>query len=134
MTNWKASLKPAGVGAATGTAIGLVAFGFQTSGQHPAIRSVLFLLVRTMTGFSIAIVAHKPNSTAAAALLSVVGSLTLLVALGKEGPLCAVLAFPIILAGLFLGIGIGFSSGGCSSAVSDIKRPRRACSFSWCLS
>jgi hypothetical protein len=27
--------------------------------------------------------------------------------LGKEGPLCAVLAFPIILAGLFIGIGIG---------------------------
>jgi hypothetical protein len=107
MTNWKASLKPAAVGAATGTAIGLVAFGFLTSRQHRAMGSVLFLLVPIMAGFSIAMVARKPNSTAAAALLSVVGSLILLIAVGKEGPLCAVLAFPIILAGLFIGIGIG---------------------------
>lgn len=84
-----------------------MAFGFLISRQHPAMGSVLFLLVPIMAGFSIAMVSRKPNSTAAAALLSVVGSLILLIALGKEGPLCAVLAFPIIFAGLFIGIGIG---------------------------
>jgi hypothetical protein len=107
MTDWKASLRATAVGAAAGTAMGLLAFGFLTSRQHPSMGSVLFLLVPVTAGFSIAMVARKPNSTAAAALLSIVGSLVLLIALGKEGPLCAVLAFPILAAGLFIGIGVG---------------------------
>jgi hypothetical protein len=67
----------------------------------------LFLLVPVVAGFSIVLVARKPNSTVAAALLSVVCSLVLLIALGKEGVLCAVLAFPIMVAGLGIGAGIG---------------------------
>jgi len=69
--------------------------------------AVLFLLVPVAAGFSIVLVARKPNSTIAAALLSVLCSLVLLIALGKEGVLCAVLAFPIIVAGLGIGAGIG---------------------------
>jgi hypothetical protein len=44
-------------------------------------------------------------------LLSVICSLILLVALGKEGPLCAILAFPIVIAGMLIGIGIGVLAG-----------------------
>jgi hypothetical protein len=69
--------------------------------------SVLFLLVPIAAGFSIAMVARKPNTTTAAAVLSVLSSLVLLIALGAEGMLCAVLAFPIIAGGLFIGLGIG---------------------------
>jgi len=69
--------------------------------------AVLFLVVPVAAGFSIVLVARKPNSAVAAALLSVLCSLVLLVALGKEGVLCAVLAFPIIVAGLTIGAGIG---------------------------
>ena len=58
-------------------------------------------------GFSISLVARQSNSIIAAGLLSVLCSLVFLIALGKEGVLCAVLAFPIILAGLAIGAMIG---------------------------
>ena len=107
MMNWKASLKAAAVGTLSGTAIGLVAFSLLASLQYPGMGATLFLLVPVAAGFSIVLVARKPNSAAAAALLSVLCSLVLLVALGKEGVLCAVLAFPIIVAGLGIGAAIG---------------------------
>jgi hypothetical protein len=103
----KASLKAAAVGTISGSAMGLVAFFLLTSQQHPAMGAVLFLLVPVAAGFSIVLVARKPNSAIAAALLSVLASLVILIALGKEGVLCAALAFPIIIAGLGIGAGIG---------------------------
>jgi hypothetical protein len=105
--DWKASLKAAAVGTISGTAIGLTAFFLLTSHQYPSMGAVLFLLVPVAAGFSIVLVARKPNSTIAAALLSVLCSLVLLIALGKEGVLCAVLAFPIMIAGMGIGAGIG---------------------------
>jgi hypothetical protein len=108
VTNWKASLKATGVGTMSGTAIGLIAFFFLTSRQHPFMGEVLFLLVPVAAGFSVVLVARTPDSAAsAAALLSVVCSLILLVSLGKEGVLCALLALPIIGIGLGIGAGIG---------------------------
>jgi hypothetical protein len=107
MTDWKASLKATGVGAVSGAAIGLAGFFFLASRQYPNMGAVMFLLVPVVAGFSIVLVARKPNSAVAAALLSVLFSLTLLVALGKEGVLCAVLAFPIIVVGLLIGAVIG---------------------------
>lgn len=107
MSNYKALLKPIAVGAVTGAVIGLVAFRFLTLRQYQGMGSVLFLFVPIAAGFSIAMVARKPNTTTAAAVLSVVSSLIFLIALGAEGMLCAVLAFPIIAAGLFVGLGIG---------------------------
>jgi hypothetical protein len=69
---------------------------------------VLFLIVPVAAGFSIALVARRPNSTVAAALLAVLVSLACLIALGREGLLCAILALPIIGAGLGLGVIIGY--------------------------
>ena len=107
MADWKASLKAMVVGAVSGAAIGLAAFFFLTSRQYPSMGGVMFLLVPVVAGFSIVLVARKPNSTVAAALLSVLVSLVLLVAMGREGVLCAILAFPIMVAGLAIGAGIG---------------------------
>lgn len=108
LTNWKASLRATAVGTISGTAIGLIAFFFLTSRQHPFMGEVLFLFVPVAAGFSVVLVARTPDSAAAAsALLSVVCSLVLLVALGKEGVLCALLALPIIGVGLGIGAGIG---------------------------
>jgi hypothetical protein len=73
--------------------------------------SALFLAAPVAAGFSIALVSRKGHSWVAALLLSVTFSLILLVALGKEGPLCAVLAFPIVIAGMLIGIGIGVLAG-----------------------
>ena len=107
VTDWNASLKATAVGLATGTTIGLLAFSLLADHKRPRMGSVLFWLVPIAAGFSIAMVARKPNTTTAAALLSVLCSLVILVGFGAEGMLCAALAFPIILAGLFIGIGIG---------------------------
>ncbi|HSZ63308.1 MAG TPA: hypothetical protein VK828_16030 [Terriglobales bacterium] len=109
MTDWKASLKAAAVGAISGTAIGLVGFLFLTSRQGHSMGGSLFLLVPFVAGFAVAIVARKPKSAVVAAcLLSVVSSLILLIALGREGVLCGILAFPIIVTGLAVGAVIGF--------------------------
>ena len=107
VTDWKALVKPMVVGAATGTAVGLLSFGFLTFAQHPGMGTTLFVLSPIAAGFSIALVARSPHSTTAAALLSVVFSLVLLIVLGKEGGLCAVLALPIIVLAVFIGLGIG---------------------------
>jgi drug/metabolite transporter (DMT)-like permease len=71
--NWRASLKAAAVGTMSGTAIGLIAFSFLTSHQHPSMGAVLFLLVPVAAGFSIVLVARTPNS-AVAAVISIVFS------------------------------------------------------------
>jgi hypothetical protein len=69
--------------------------------------TVLFVGVPVVAGFSVALVAGRPNIDAAAAALAVLCSLALLVATGTEGLLCAVLALPIIAAGLAIGVLIG---------------------------
>jgi hypothetical protein len=107
MIRWDISFKATGAGALSGSAIGLIAFFFLTSHQHPAMGAVLFLLVPVVAGFSVVLVARRPNSTVAAALLSVLSSLVFLIALGKEGVLCAVMAFPLIAAGLAIGTVFG---------------------------
>jgi hypothetical protein len=106
--NWKVLLKATAAGTMSGAAIGLIAFFFLTSRQYPSMGAALFLLVPVAAGFSVVLVARTPVSAAtAAALLSAVCSLVLLVALGKEGVLCALLAFPIICVGLGIVAGIG---------------------------
>jgi hypothetical protein len=109
VTDWKTSLKAAAVGAIAGTAIGLAGFLFLTSRQGHSMGGTLFLLVPFVAGFAVAMVARQPKSAVVAAcLLSVVGSLILLIALGKEGVLCGILALPIIVTGLAVGAVIGF--------------------------
>src|ERR1700693_5504150 len=105
--NWKLSLKAALLGAASGTAIGLLAFFFLTSGRHSNMGGTLFLLAPVVAGFSIAMVARGIETASAAAILAVVFCLASLIAFGKEGVLCGVLAFPIIMIGAAIGIGIG---------------------------
>jgi hypothetical protein len=95
-------------GALSGAAIGLLAFFFLTTQEHKGMGSVMFLMVPIVAGFTIALVTRGRNTTAAAGLLAVLACLALLIALGKEGSLCAVLAFPIIVAGLAIGTGRAF--------------------------
>lgn len=92
VTDWKASFRAVAVGAASGAAIGLIAFLFLTSRQHQGMGAVLFLIVPVAAGFSVALVARRPNRTVSAALLAVLGSLACLIAFGREGVLCSLLA------------------------------------------
>lgn len=105
--DWRSSIIATVVGALAGTLFGFLAFYFVTSRQSPAMGDTLFLLVPVIAGFSIALVARKWDSMAGAGILSVIATLAVLIALGREGVLCAVLAFPIIIAGLAIGIAIG---------------------------
>jgi len=107
MTDWKPTVKAVAVGALSGTAIGLLAFFFLHSGQIQGMGTVLFLVVPVVAGFSVALVAGRPNTAAAATVLAVLGSLAFLVATGTEGILCAILALPIIAAGLAIGALVG---------------------------
>jgi hypothetical protein len=69
---------------------------------------VMFLLVPFCAGFAIALVTRGRNTAWAAALLATLVSLILLVALGREGVLCAILAFPLLVVSLGIGAGWGF--------------------------
>lgn len=106
MTDWKISLKATLIGAVVGAGLGLAGFFFLTSFRQ-GMGEVLFLLVPVTAGFSIALVSRGGNSATAAGLLAVLSTLAILVGTGREGSLCAALAFPIIIGGLFLGLGIG---------------------------
>src|ERR1700722_7676167 len=97
VTDWTALVKPMVAGAAPGTAGGLLSFGFLFFSHQPGMLTLMFVLSPIAAGFSIALVARSPHSTTAAALLSVVFSLALLIVLGKEGGLCAVLALPFFV-------------------------------------
>jgi hypothetical protein len=59
VTNWVTSLKAAAVGAAAGTAVGLLGFIFINSRQHPGMGAVLFLLVPVVAGFTVTLVARS---------------------------------------------------------------------------
>jgi hypothetical protein len=107
LRGWKATVAATVAGAVTATLFALLAFLFLASRQHPFMGEALFLLVPISAGFCIAIIARKPDSIVAVAILSVISTLLLLIGLGKEGPLCAILALPIILAGLAIGVGAG---------------------------
>jgi hypothetical protein len=98
-------LKGIGVGALTGVCVGVVGFYLVKPGTGMGV--VMFGVVPFLAGFSIALVTHQPSTDRAAMLLAVIASLAILVATGQEGPLCAVLAFPLLIAGLVLGAGAG---------------------------
>ncbi len=69
--------------------------------------AVLFVLVPFTVGFSVALVAKRPNVVAASLVFAVLSTLGILIALGAEGVVCAILALPIIAVGLGLGVGTG---------------------------
>jgi hypothetical protein len=68
---------------------------------------VVFLLVPIAAGFAITLVSHDLERVSAAALLATIGSLAILIAMHMETLLCAVLAFPLLLLGLMIGIALG---------------------------
>ena len=96
-------LKGVGVGTLTGVCFGLGGFFLSEVPTTQGMGMVMFWLTPMLAGFAIALVTPKPNTILAAMLLSALVSLVMLVAIGKEGLLCAVLAFPLLAAGIALG-------------------------------
>jgi hypothetical protein len=65
---------------------------------------VMFCLVPVAAGFAVGMVTPRPNKPIAAALLAIVPALVILVAFGKEGVLCSLLAAPLLALGVFIGV------------------------------
>jgi len=108
MHDWKEALKGVLVGAITGVVLGLGGFYLAEIPRTHAMGMVMFLLVPSAAGFAITMVSDKPQRVSAAVLLATIASLTLLIAEGMETLLCAALAFPVLLVGLLIGIGLGY--------------------------
>jgi len=103
----QSSLMGALVGTLTGIVFGLGGFFMaEIPGTH-AMGPVMFLLVPFASGFAISMVTRGKKQIAAAAIVATAASLALLIAMRLETPVCALLAFPLLFAGLMAGIGIG---------------------------
>jgi hypothetical protein len=104
VANWKLSIKAGAIGLLVGTAFGILTFLFVSSRQYPGMGSAMFLVAPIAAGLTIGLIAKRPDSTIAAGLVAVLCTLVILIAMGREGVLCAILALPIIVAGLAIGV------------------------------
>jgi len=68
---------------------------------------VMFLLVPFVAGLAINLVSRDLQTTTAAVLLATIASMALLIAMHMETPVCAMLAFPLLLVGIGLGVAFG---------------------------
>jgi hypothetical protein len=106
--DWTDSLKGVLIGALTGIGLGLGGFVLAEIPKTHEMGGVVFLLVPFAAGFAITLVTHDLQRISAAVLLATVGSLAFLIAMKMETPVCALLAFPLLLIGLLIGVGLGF--------------------------
>jgi len=106
------------VGMGVGVTLGIL--GFQIANQ-PGIRGMgyaLFFIVPAASGFAIGMVTGGTRPALLTSVPALVVSLLLLIGLGKEGPICAVLALPLILVPVLIGAIIG-------AVVSNKNRSRQ---------
>jgi hypothetical protein len=106
MRDWATIGKAVAMGTAIGIVIGLGGFFFARAGSQ-GMGFTMFLLVPVAAGFSVALLTRKPNTSVAAALFAVVATLVILIAVGLEGILCALMALPFLLAGVLIGLLLG---------------------------
>src|SRR6266404_5593962 len=102
------STKAIVLGSLTAIAVGL--FGFLLLHYDLAVYGlVVFLAVPVASGFTARRIAGRGSSTFIALMISLVIGLGILVGTGAEGWVCILMAFPLILLGLFLGFVIAAS-------------------------
>jgi Polyketide cyclase / dehydrase and lipid transport len=105
-------------GVAAGIAQGLIGFAVAST-SHGGMGLVMFLLIPLVSGIPIGWMVKSRKAVGISALISLFGSLLLLIALGKEGPLCALMAFPLLLVCILAGVLIG-------AGLRMAFRPRRS--------
>jgi len=105
--SWPEVGKALAAGTGAGVAVGLGGFFLAEVPHARGMGSVMFFLVPVAAGFAISLVTPGPGVRIAAALLAVLVSLAFLIAMGKEGVLCAILALPFLAVGLVAGIVLG---------------------------
>lgn len=98
-------LKSLGLGTLTGMLVGLA--GFLIASVSLGMGMVMFFLVPVSAGFTIGLVTPKGKKAQVSAMLAVGATLLILIATKMEGLLCAVMAFPLLMASIALGAWIG---------------------------
>jgi hypothetical protein len=107
LSDWKNSLAGIVAGGVAGAGVGLIGFILaEIPGTH-AMGPVMFLLVPVASGIAISMVAKGPQQFWAAAILATLCSLALLIAMHMETILCAIIALPLLLLGLLIGVALG---------------------------
>jgi polyketide cyclase/dehydrase/lipid transport protein len=94
-------------GTAVGAAMGIAGFVLANYPATQGMGFALFFTVPAAAGFAIGMVTRGLKVAMTAAIPALAVSLLLLLAGGKEGPICAVLALPLILVPLLIGASIG---------------------------
>jgi len=93
-------------GTLVGVALGLIGF-FVATANSTGMGFVMFLLIPILAGMVVGWIIPSRKAIGKSALVSLFGSLLLLIATGKEGPLCALMAFPLLLVCVLLGAVLG---------------------------
>lgn len=93
-------------GTAAGIAQGLIGFAVATT-SHGGMGLVMFFLIPVVSGIPVGWMIRSRKVMGISALISLFGSLLMLIAFGKEGPLCALMAFPLLLVCILVGVLIG---------------------------
>jgi len=99
-----------------GVALGLVGFFIASTGVR-GMGFVMFLAVPVGAGFVTGWMLPVGKAVGRIALASLILCLVLLVALGREGPLCAIMAFPILMVCVVSGALLG-------AAARTVLKPR----------
>jgi hypothetical protein len=105
-------------GSFLGIVIGLVGFFFSQVGTN-GMGALIFCFFPITAGFIIGFLTRAAKAAGISALIALLGSLLLLIAAGKEGPLCALMAFG------FLAVTIG-SGALLGLAVRIMVKPGRS--------
>lgn len=96
-------------GSIIGIAIGLAGFFFAQYGTR-GMGGLLFFLVPGAGGFAVGFLSRRAKPAGIAALIALGGCLFLLIALGKEGPLCALMALVLIVVPMAGGAALGLAA------------------------
>jgi hypothetical protein len=94
-------------GILVGSACGVIGFALATVPASRFLGAVLFYLVPIAAGIAIVFTMRGRGAIAATALISTLIALFCLIAGGKEGLLCAIMAFPVIFVALLVGVAFG---------------------------
>ena len=94
------------LGTLSGMGLGLVGFFIASLGTG-GMGLAMFLLNPVLGGFVVGWILPDRKTIGISAICSLLGSLAFLMAVGKEGPLCALMALPFLLVGILAGAGMG---------------------------
>lgn len=100
--------KRVAAGSLIGATIGVAGFYLAEFGTK-GMGLLIFCLFPMAAGVAIGFVARATKAAAVSAVIALLGSLGFLIAMGREGPLCALMALVFLAATLGLGVALGIA-------------------------